>query len=251
MRIVSQGRGYRSDRGGSSQRFIIVILLIIMMALATPLSAGDKAEFLNLGFSPDSSTFFYGQHGIDTVSNSVYVIINGLDLDSGTLIPELSFTQTFSTRVIPGQQSSLAAIIRSVSTYEEFAGVTLDPMDTGRVLYYVLPGNAVGDVVTFVDYRDDMIYDVAFSERPLGASPGDSAAVNVTVYVSPLTGETTMRYDSDSLADFEDSVYDYILKQIIISPDFDYLVCMFQTRVYDENSGTSIRYSMRRVSLKP
>lgn len=251
MRIGSQGRGYRSDRDGLAHRSVIVILLVIMMTLGSPLSAGDKAEFLNLGFSPDGSTFFYGQHGIDVVSNSVYVTIDGFDLVSGTLLPELSFAQTFNTRAIPGQQSSLAAIIRSVSTYEEFAGVTLDPMDTGRVLYYVLPGNAVGDVVTFVDYRDDMIYDVAFSERPLDAGLGDSAAVNVTVYVTPLTEETTIRHDSDSLADYEESVYDYILKQIIISPDYDYLVCLFQTRVYDENSGTSIRYSIRRVPLKP
>ena len=251
MKQRSQKRWGSSDAGRGIRRTIIAVLMVSMISLGLPLTAGDKAEFLNLGFSSDGSTFFYGQHGIDVISNDVYVTILGFDLESESLDPELAYHQTVTTRAIPGQQSSLAALIRSVRVYEDETGVTLDPMRTGRILYYVLPGSTAEDVVTFVDHRDSMIYDVALTERPLSTAPGDSAAVNVTAYITPLTEETTSRFDSGSLAVFEDAVYDYLLKQIIISPDDRYLVCVFQTRVFDENSGTSIRYSLRRVALEP
>ncbi len=55
-------------------RTVYLILLIILLSTAC-LFAGDIASFQNLGFSPDSRHFMFGQYGINEKTSSPYADI--------------------------------------------------------------------------------------------------------------------------------------------------------------------------------
>jgi hypothetical protein len=118
-------------------------------------------------------------------------------------------------------------------------------------LYFQLPGDITGDILTFMDYRATRTeYSVSFVMRPQIREPGTNTSLAITLFQTLMDG-TQKRFEAGSLIKPIQNVYDFQLKQIIVSPQRDYVVLVFQTTEYDDlNDTINIRYYIDSVKIK-
>ncbi len=227
----------------------VVSLFLLVFCIQTAVFAGDRAEFINLGFSANSEFFLFGQYGKNESGTLLYADVIYHDLVSGENSRELSLSKTYPDSQRSGN-NGLSALLMSLKEYNSIYNVDVDYNQTGTTLYFQLPGQITGDLISFSDYQVGIIYSVSLVMRPRIREPGTNTALAITLFQTLRDG-TQSRFEAGSLIKPIQNVYDFQLKQIIVSPQRDYVVLVFQTTEYDENNDTTnIRYFIDSVKIK-
>ena len=225
----------------------VVVFSLIIFCIQSALFAGDRAEFINLGFPNNSTAFLYGQYGRNESGTLLYADVVYHDLVSGENSDELSLSKTFQDFQRSGN-NGLSALLMNLKEYNTVYTVDVDYTQTGTTLYFQLPGQTTGDTVSFSDYQTGTVYSISFVIRPRIREPGTSAALAITLFRT-LEDGTQDRFEAGSFIKPVEGVYDFQLKQIVVSPRQDYIVLVFQTTEYDEDT-TNIRYYVDSVKIK-
>ncbi|MBL7005691.1 MAG: hypothetical protein ISR78_01270 [Spirochaetia bacterium] len=227
----------------------VISLFLIVFCLHTAVFAGDRAEFINLGFSRDSKAFLFGQYGKNESGTLLYADVLYHDLVSGENSSELSLSRTYPDSQRSGN-NGLSALLMNLKEYNSMYTVDIDYTQTGTTLYFQLPGQKTGDMISFSDYQVGTVYSVTFVMRPQVREPGTNTALAITLFQTLKDG-TQNRYEAGSLIKPIQDVYDFQLKQVIVSPKRDYVVLVFQTTEYDiDNNTTNIRYYVDSMKIK-
>ncbi|NQT60259.1 MAG: hypothetical protein HQ557_14860 [Bacteroidetes bacterium] len=227
----------------------VLTLFLIIFCIQAAVFAGDRAEFINLGFANDSGAFLYGQFGKNESGTQLYADIVYHDLVSGENSSELSLSKTYQDSQQSGS-NGLSALLMNLKEYYTISTVDIDHTQTGTTLYFQLPGQKTGDMVSFSDYQTRTVYSVSFVMRPQVREPGTNTSLAITLFQTLKDG-TQNRFEAGSFIKPIQNVYDFQLKQIIVSPQRDYVVLVFQTTEYDEdNDTTNIRYYVDSVNIE-
>ena len=227
----------------------VVFLFLIVLGIQAAVFAGDRAEFINLGFSDDSSAFLFGQYGKNESGTLLYADIVYHDLVSGENSSELSLSKTYPDSQRSGN-NGLSALLMSLKEYNSIYSVDIDYNKTGTTLYFQLPGQTTSDTISFSDYQVGIIYSVSTVMRPQVREPGTNTALAITLFQTLQDG-AQRRFEAGSFIKPIENVYDFQLKQIVVSPQRNYVVLVFQTTEFDkENNTTNIRYYIDSVKIK-
>ena len=228
----------------SGKMVCLLVLLLVPMLLA----AGDRAEFINLGFSDDGSIFLYGQYGKDAEGRYLYADIIAHSIDEDRRVDELTISRQYPIRQFSGQ-SGVNALLMSLREHASSHALPINYTNTGSVLFFQLPGQDAGELVTFTDYADMTLYTVSLTIRPKEREPGTNATIQLTLF-RELRNGTKSRFSTGSLLEPLEGVYEFHIKQVVLSPDRTKIVIVIQTRVFNEEDGDEdYRYTVYAMPL--
>ena len=129
-----------------------ILLTILLFFLAFSLFAGDKAEFVNLGFSPDGHYFMFGQHGYNSENSKSYADIYLVDVEKNIFVPKGVFKGEYLSSLEPGQSSNGAFFTLFESAMDGKSRYDIDFMKKGRPLYIRIEESE--DSMDSLDFRD-------------------------------------------------------------------------------------------------
>ncbi|MDC7231611.1 MAG: DUF2259 domain-containing protein [Spirochaetales bacterium] len=130
----------------------LLFLAVLGLGFLHSVSAGDKAEFVNLGFSPDGHYFFFGQYGYAAEKSQSYADLYLVDVSKNKFVPAGVFSGEYTGIIEPGQSpdGALFSLLEtSVSARKKY---NIDYIKKGRPLYIRISDS--GESIDTLEFRD-------------------------------------------------------------------------------------------------
>ena len=212
------------------------------------LYAGDVANFVNLGFSPDGKTFAFGQYGTDDRNFSAYGDIYFIDVAKNEFIPGTNVSAAPSRTT--GERGPYA-IFEELKNKADltFKRLSLDtnPESSGRPLY--VENSSVpatdGRSMSFRDFETGENYEVSLHQLVSGSGTSASSSFYITAKITDSDGNTVTK--TVGHPDYKRAgILGYKISRIITDESGKALVFIVEKEVYSKG-GNSIRYMAETV----
>lgn len=227
------------------KRFYLVGILFIL-AIA-PLTAGDVATFVNLGFSTDSSVFMFGQYGVVNGEEQPYAEIYTVDVPGNRFVPQGVLKQTYSKELQPGQDGMGALLNLLHQARPMVDKYEIDHLSNGRLVYIHLDGDKPKERIEFRDFVRGDSYVLTLVQQKFGAESSVSASFHINLAVTSRGGAT--RTFTLGLPDYKrEKVMSYRIKAVFFSPDESGLVMIVEKEMWSEE-GRNIRFMVETTPL--
>ncbi|MGO9310128.1 MAG: DUF2259 domain-containing protein [Spirochaetia bacterium] len=222
-----------------SKRLALVWVLFFLAALAA--SAGDVAQFVNLGFSKDARYFMFGQFGIAQKDSTPWADTFIVDVPANAFAAKGTMQFVGTQPVDPGA-NGLGALLNALSdALPRTKKLGIDHLSTGRLLYILLDGASPAEALEFRDFQTGRSYKVALTQTAAAAGASYSLSISIT------EKDGTVHSLSAGNPGYKRSgVKAYHIKQIILAPDGASLVFIVQKEEQD-TQGSNIRYMVETV----
>jgi len=218
-----------------SRRLALVWALILLAAGVA--SAGDVAQFVNLGFSKDGKYFMFGQYGVGEKDSAAWADTYIVDVRANAFAPQGTQRVTGAQPVDPGS-NGLGALLNALAvSLPRTKQLRIDHLSTGRLLYVLMDGAQAADSLEFRDFQTGRSYAVTLSQK----APSDGgASFSITVTVTEKDG-ASRSFTAGDPSYARTGVHAYHIKQIILAPDGASLVFVVQKEEQDTH-GANVRY---------
>jgi len=225
-----------------SKRLALVWVLLLLAALAA--SAGDVAQFVNLGFSKDARYFMFGQFGIAEKDSTAWADTFIVDVPANAFAAKGTNRFSGAQPVDPGA-NGMGALFNALSdSLPRTKQLHVDHLATGRLLYILLDGLQAADALEFRDFQSGRSFKVGLTQ----AASAAGASFSISIAVTEKDGTThTLAAGDPSFK--RTGVKAYHIKQIILAPDGASLVFIVQKEEQD-TQGSNIRYMVETVRPK-
>ncbi len=225
------------------KRLAPIGVLILLGAFAA--SGGDVARFVNLGFSPDSRYFMFGQYGILQKTSAAWAETFIVDVRANAFVPR-GVRKVFSSRPADAGTDGIGALFDAVEQARvQVALFRIRHLVTGRTLYVLVDGTPPPDTIDFRDFETGRSYDVTLTQIPPSGEGG--AAYWLAMSIKDKSG-TVHTYTAGNLSLRRPGVRAYHIKTIILAPNNASLVFLVQREEQDER-GNNIRYMIETVGI--
>jgi len=225
-----------------SRRLALVWVLFLLAALAA--SAGDVAQFVNLGFSKDARYFMFGQFGIAEKDSTAWADTFIVDVPANAFATNGTKRFSGSQPVDPGA-IGLGALLNALSDgLSRTKQLRIDHLATGRLLYVLLDGAQAADTLEFRDFQSGRSYKIALTQA--AAAAGASFSISIAITGKDGTSRSLAVGDPSFK---RGGVKAYHIKQIILAPDGASLVFIVQKEEQDMR-GSNIRYMVETARPK-
>ena len=221
--------------------------LLAATLAAAPLLAGDVPSLVNLGFSPDSAYFLFGQYGIDSGSGVPYAELYLVDAARNDFVPGGVARLSAKTPLEAGQDpvGALFSLFRDrtalVSRYK------IDHLAQGRILYLLIDGENPADPVSFRDFATGDKWTVALKAKVVEKGDEASSSFSIDVKIATPAGvEKTMAVGNPTFV--RKGVRGYVIRRILLAPDGKTLVFIVEKKLAAKG-GDSIRYMVETVRI--
>lgn len=229
-----------------TKRCTLAVALIITLSGA--LFAGDVATFVNMGFSRDARILMFGQYGIEAATARPYAEIYVVDVVQNRFVADGVRRKTFDARVTPGQDGSGALLSLLADNAGLVARHNIDPLNQGRLVYFLVNGQTPRAEITFRDFTDGSRYTVRLRQNSRGHGSNVEAAFHLELTAAAADG--ARREFIVGLPDFyRRGVTSYQIHQAFVSPDERSLVFVVE-RITDTPTGRSLRYMVETVRVR-
>ena len=223
------------------------LILLLFFAVCFSAAAGDKANFINLGFSTNSRYYMFAQYGLDPDTYYPYAEIYYVDVYNNSFVSDGVQTIEPNIAVDPGQNGFGAFLNLYADLVYKTEGLNIDHLETGRLIYLLLNGEKPREELEFRDFIGGNKYKVNLIQQSFGSGEDISASFHLKVYVTDKTGNT--KTHTVGLPNFKrKGVRQYRIKQILFSPDEKSLVMVIEKEFY-AGSGINIRYMVETFKL--
>jgi predicted secreted protein len=224
------------------KRLALVWVLFLLAALAA--SAGDVAQFVNLGFSKDARYFMFGQFGIAEKDSTAWADTFIVDVPANAFAAKGTKRFTGSQPVDPGA-NGLGALLNALSDgLSRTKQLRIDHLATGRLLYVLLDGAQAADTLEFRDFQSGRSYKIGLTQT----AATNGASFGISIAITEKDG-TTRSVTAGDPSFKRSGVKAYHIKQIILAPDGASLVFIVQKEEQDTH-GNNVRYMVEAVHPK-
>jgi predicted secreted protein len=225
-----------------SRRLALVGTMILLAAHA--LSAGDVAQFVNLGFSHDGKYFMFGQYGVSQKSSAAWADTWIVDVPGNRFVS--GGTQSFiGTKPADPGSTGLGALLNALeASLPRVRQLHIDHLATGRLLYVLLDGAQAPDNLEFRDFQTGRSYAVSLSQ----AVSDGGASYSIACTITEKDG-ARHSFTAGSPSYVRKGVKAYHVKQILLAPDAASLVFVVQKEEQD-TQGSNIRYMVETARPK-
>ena len=229
-----------------AKRHALVWALFLLAALAA--SAGDVAQFINLGFSADSKYFMFGQYGIFQDTSAPWADSFIVDVQGNTFAKK-GVRRFAATQPVDPGGGGLGALFNVLADgIAEVKQYRIDHLNTGRLVYILVDGAVPPDSIEFRDFQLGRSYKVALTQSSSTRGSDVSSTYGIAVTITEKDGKTrTLNVGNPAFK--RSGVKAYHLKQIVLAPDASSLVFVVQREQQDGN-GDNIRYMVEALKVK-
>jgi len=227
------------------KRFCLVGVLFIFTFV--PLFAGDVANFINLGFSADSSVFMFGQYGIMNGEEQSYAEIYSVDVPKNSFIPQGVLKKSYSAEIQPGQDGTGALLNLLQEARPLIEKYKIDHLSNGRLVYIHLDGDKPKERIEFRDFVRGDSYVLTLVQQKFGSEKNTSASFHINLAVTSRDAAT--RTFTLGLPDYKRAkVMSYRIKAVFFSPSESGLVMIVEKEMWSEE-GRNIRFMVETTPL--
>lgn len=224
-----------------------LLVMIAALVLLIPAAAGDIATFVNLGFSPDSAYFLFGQYGVESDSGKPYAELNLVDTKKNDFVPKGSVRKVFDARLEPGQDCQGALFALYGDFYPTAKASKIDNLSPGRLLYVLLDGEEPPATLSFRDFKTDAVYEIGIQKKLSEGKTGITSSFDLALTFTAKDG--SVKHASVGNANIKRAdVKDYIVRRIIVAPDEKTLVFIIEKRMSVKGDQT-VRYMVETLRL--
>jgi predicted secreted protein len=224
------------------KRLALVWVLFLLAALAA--SAGDVAQFVNLGFSKDARYFMFGQFGIAAKDSTAWADTFIVDVPANAFASKGTKRFSGSQPVDPGA-NGLGALLNALSDgLPRTKQLRIDHLATGRLLYILLDGAQAADTLEFRDFQTGRSYKIGLAQT----ATATGASYSISMDVTEKDG-SSHSYTAGDPSFKRGGVKAYHIKQIILAPDGASVVFIVQKEEQDTR-GSNIRYMVETARPK-
>lgn len=227
-------------------RHVFVVLLLI--AITGFAYAGDAARFVNLGFSPDSRTFMFAQHGIAAENGFPFAEIYTVDVPNNSFVSGGVVRETYDTPISPGQDGSGALFTLLPDLHNVVSRYRINHLTQGRLIYLLVDGAEVRERIEFRDFETGNTYTISISQDRRGSGDSVRASFYLDV-VGTLSNGTELEHRVGRPGYYRDDIDRYRISQVIMAPDERSIVVVIE-RIRETSSGLRIRYMVETVRLR-
>lgn len=217
------------------------------LAALVPAFAGDVATFVDLGFSPDSAYFMFGQYGIDQAAGKPYAETYFVDDARNDFVDKGVARKTFDAALEPGQDA-LGALFTLVGEKQSLVKkYKIDHLRPGRLLYVLMDGQEPPASLSFRDFKTGASYDVALSQSSSESKGTVASSFGIAVTYSAKDGSVKRVVGGNPDIRRRD-VKAYVIRRIIAAPDERTLVFIVEKRLAHMD-GPAVRYMVEALKL--
>ena len=226
-----------------SKRLAPIGVLILMVTVAA--SAGDIARFVNLGFSPDSRYFMFGQYGIQEKTSTPWAETFIVDVRANAFVAH-GIRKASSTQQIDSGNDGIGALFDAAAEARaQVVRYRIHHLLTGRMLYILADGAPPPDTIDFRDFQAGRSYQINLTQNPPAGESG--AAYWLVISVTYKDG-TVHTYRAGDLSLRRPGVKAYHIKAIFLAPNNASLVFLIQKEEQDSH-GYNVRYMIETVGI--
>jgi predicted secreted protein len=222
-----------------AKRVTLVWALVLLAALVA--SAGDMAQFVNLGFSADSKYFMFGQYGVSEKTSAPYAETFVVDVAKNAFAASGARKVAYTRAAEPGT-SGLGALLTVLGdALPQTRQYRIDHLLSGRMLYILVDGVPPNEVLEFRDFQAGRAYSVTLLRS-------GSTSFHIAAKVTEKNG-TVRELTAGDPSIQRPGVKAYQVRQILLAPDGNSLVFVIQKDEQD-TKGSNIRYMVETVRLQ-
>ena len=228
-------------------RFLTPVALMFVLFVGTPLFGGDVAYFLNLGFSDDSSTFMFGQYGIDEESSKPYAESYIVDVADNDFVPGGTAQIMADQPAVPGQDGIGALFNLTRMQHEIAEEYEIDHLNMGRLVYLYINGSDPNREISFRDFNTGTRYTISLIQSVRGSEDEPEAAFHINLSAERSDGGREVR--TIGLPNyFRENINNYNIKQVLLSPDERSVIIVVE-KILDYEGGRYLRYMVETARL--
>jgi predicted secreted protein len=222
-----------------AKRVTLVWALFLLAALVA--SAGDMAQFVNLGFSADSKYFMFGQYGVSEKTSAPYAETFVVDVAKNTFAARGARKVAYTRAAEPGTNGLGALLTVLGDALPQTRQYRIDHLLSGRMLYILVDGVPPNEVLEFRDFQTGRAYSVTLLRS-------GSTSFHIAAKVTEKNG-TVRELTAGDPSIQRPGVKSYQVRQILLAPDGNSLVFVIQKDEQD-TKGSNIRYMVETVRLQ-
>jgi predicted secreted protein len=217
------------------------------LAALAPVFAGDVATFVDLGFSPDSAYFMFGQYGIDQTAGKPYAETYLVDDRHNDFVVKGIARKTFDAALEPGQDASGALFALVGDEQALVKKYKIDHLRPGRLLYVLTDGQEPPASLSFRDFKTGASFEVSLSQSSSEAKGTMLSSFGVAVSYTAKDG-AAKRIVGGNPDIKRQGVKEYVIRRIIAAPDEKTLVFIVEKRMVDKGDQ-AVRYMVEALKL--
>ncbi len=216
-------------------------IMALLFVLASTVSAGDVATFVNLGFSADSRFFMFAQYGLTERESYPYAETYIVDVKANAFVSGGAKKNVFETLSYPGHDGmgALFTLLRSASA--EVTKCKIDHLNTGRPLYILLNGQEPKETLEFRDFQSNLSYSVSLVQSSTGEGKNISSSFSIKVTIQGPAEGSKREFVVGNPGYKRPGVIRYRIRQIIVTPDQKSLIFVVERDELD-TSGNNVRF---------
>lgn len=224
-----------------------ILAAIFFTFLPMMLSAGDIATFVNLGFSDDSSTFMFGQYGIDEETSKPFAESYVINVEENEYVPG-GMAQVVADGPASVGQDGIGALFnltgQQKNLIEEYE---IDHLNMGRLVYLYINGSEPKRDITFRDFNTGKAYTISLVQSVRGTAESPEAAFHINLVAQSTDGSREAR--TIGLPNFyRSNLNNYNIKQVVLSPDERSVIIVVE-KILDYEGGRYLRYMVETARL--
>ncbi len=161
----------------------VLSLTSLFLLFLASLFAGDKAEFVNLGFSPKGDYFLFGQYGFSPEKVQSYADVYLVNVAKNRFVSGSVFSGEYKGRLEPGQSpdGALFSLLEFVIPVRK--KYNIDFLRKGRPLYIRISDNEGPlDVLEFRDFETGASYTLKLIQS-VDKGKGEKALSESSFYI--------------------------------------------------------------------
>jgi predicted secreted protein len=229
-----------------AKRLALVWALFLLAALAA--SAGDVAQFVNLGFSADGKYFMFGQYGMLEKDSTPWADSFIIDVRANDFVAK-GVRHFAGTQPLDPGANGLGALLNVLRDgAPQIKRLKIDHLLSGRLLYTLVDGAEATDTLEFRDFQSGRAYKIALTQSTAPSGASMSSSFSIAISVTEKDG-TVKSLTAGSPGLKRPGVKAYHIKLITLSPDSSSIVFIVQ-REEQDTTGNNIRYMAETVRMK-
>lgn len=233
----------KNDRGIGMRKTVCVLLCLIT---AVFVYAGDVANFVDVGFSPDGSKFVFGQHGITDGDFRAYADIYCIDVPTNRYIPGGVFSKEPSAATAGKDGSAVFSTLRE-SIAEYLKKLAVDGSIPGRPLYVQAREEPRPETLEFRDFETGRLYTVTMHSRTEGSGASVKSSFYLVVKIVHPDGKTD--HHTVGLPGYRrKGIREYRIRRVVSDTSGNAVVFVVEKIAYSR-TGDSIRYMVETLKL--
>jgi predicted secreted protein len=217
------------------------------LAALVPAFAGDVATFVNLGFSPDSGYFMFGQYGIDQAAGKLYAETYLVDDRKNDFVDKGVARKLFDAALEPGQDASGALFALLGDQQPLIKKYKIDHVKPGRLLYVLMDGQEPPASLSFRDFKTGSSFEVSLNQSSSESKGSISSSFGIALSFTAKDG-AAKRVVGGNPDIKRQGVKAYVIHRIIAAPDEKTLVFIVEKRMVDKGDP-AIRYMVEALKL--